>query len=134
MLRYALLQGKFSESITNRCIRRSLCSLVICHTILSFKVIKTRNAVAQFTCASFIGYIMEKVFMTGSGKRDNCAHTMICQYKCCCSKTPFIHFGLGYLQLFGYTHAKFEELSALLTGQALLKDGYLNKWGWVGQK
>ena len=65
------------------------------------------------------------LYVTGSGKRYTMAHTMIFLYKCCCSKTRNIFyslkkkfFWLRYLQLFAYTHAKFEELNVLLTGQA----------------
>ena len=64
--------------------------------------------------------------VTGSGKRYTNAHTMIFLYKRC-SKTRNIFYslkkigggggGLRYLQLFAYTHAKFEELNVLLTGQ-----------------
>ena len=52
---------------------------------------------------------------------------MIFLYKRCYSKTRNIFLfikkilgggGLRYLQLFAYTHAKFEELNVLLTGQA----------------
>ena len=64
-------------------------------------------------------------YVTGSGKRYTNAHTMIFLYKRCCSKTCNIFYslkinvwGLRYLQLFAYTHAKFEELNVLLTGQA----------------
>ena len=63
--------------------------------------------------------------MTGPGKRYTKEHTMIFLYKRCCSKTRNIFYslqkkkwGLRYLQLFAYTHAKFEELNVLLTGQA----------------
>ena len=70
------------------------------------------------------------IYVTGSGKRYTIAHTMIFLYKHCCSKTRNIFYslkklggggGLRYLQLFAYTHAKFEELNILLTGQARLK-------------
>ena len=35
-------------------------------------------------------FFVHTIYMcvTGSGKRDNFAHTIIFQYKCCCSKTP----------------------------------------------
>ena len=63
--------------------------------------------------------------VTGSAKRYTNAHTMIFLYKRCYSKTRNIFYslkkknlGLRYLQLFAYTHAKFEELNVLLTGQA----------------
>ena len=63
--------------------------------------------------------------MTGYEKRYIVAHTMIFLYKRCCSKTrnifyslKKIFFWLRYLQLFAYTHAKFEELNVLVTGQA----------------
>ena len=63
--------------------------------------------------------------MTGSGKRYTNAHTMIFMYSGVVLKPVifFIHkkkffLGLRYLQLFAYTHAKFEELNVLLTDQA----------------
>ena len=68
--------------------------------------------------------------VTGTGKRDIFAHTMVFQYKCCCSKTRHIfilkknNFGLNGIYNSAYTHTKFEELNALLTGQArCLKTG-----------
>ena len=72
------------------------------------------------TCFEYI-----LTYVTGSGKRYTIAHIMIFLYKRCCSKTRNIFcsvkkkfFWLRYLQLFAYTHAKFEELNVLLTGQA----------------
>ena len=65
------------------------------------------------------------IYVTGSAKRYTNAQAMIFLYKRCCSKTHNIFyalkkkiFGLRYLQLFAYTHAKIEELNVLLTGQA----------------
>ena len=65
------------------------------------------------------------LYVTGSEKRYIVAHNMIFLYKRCCSKTRNIFYSLKklffllrYLQLFAYTHAKFEELYVLLTGQA----------------
>ena len=64
-------------------------------------------------------------YVTGSEKRYIVAHNMIFLYKRCYSKTRNIFYSLKkfffllrYLQLFAYTHAKFEELNVLLTGQA----------------
>ena len=68
--------------------------------------------------------ILHDIYVTGSEKRYIVAHTMLFLYKRC-SKTRNIFyslkkkiFGLRYLQLFAYTHAKLEELNVLLTGQA----------------
>ena len=64
------------------------------------------------------------IYVTGSAIRYTNTHTMIFLYKCCCSKTRNIflfikkkNWGLRYLQLFAYTHAKIEELNVLLTGE-----------------
>ena len=69
--------------------------------------------------------VIAHIYVTGSEKRYIVAHIMIFLYKRCCSKTrnafyslKKIFFWLRYLQLFAYTHAKFEELNVLLTGQA----------------
>ena len=58
--------------------------------------------------------------VTGYAKRYTNAQAMIFLYKRCCSKTRNIFyslkkkcFGLRYLQLFAYTHAKIEELNVL---------------------
>ena len=69
---------------------------------------------------------MQTKYVTGSEKRYIVTHNMIFLYKRCCSKTRNIFYSLKknfffllrYLQLFAYTHAKFEELNVLLTGQA----------------
>ena len=61
--------------------------------------------------------VIYNIYVTGSGKRVNFAHTMIFQYKRCCSTTPFNVFGLAVSTILRL-HSQFEELNVLLTGQA----------------
>ena len=67
---------------------------------------------------------MKSIYVTGSGKRDIFAQTMIFQYKRCSNKRNIIYssknffFGLNGVYNSAYTQTKFNELNALLTGQA----------------
>ena len=89
--------------------------------------------------------------MTGSGKRDIFTHTVIFQYKHCCSKTTNIFysfkiffFGLAVSKtLWLHLHKIWGTERPSYWSSALLKDGYLNillhsknivKWGWAGRK
>ena len=67
-------------------------------------------------------YSVASKYVTGSAKRYTNVHTMIFLYKRCYSNIFYslniFLGGIRYLQLFAYTHAKFEELNVLLTGQA----------------
>ena len=61
------------------------------------------------------------VYVTGSEKRAHFAHKMIFQYKRFLKQKilmSIIFVPNRYLQIFTYTHAKFERLEALLKGRA----------------
>ena len=80
-------------------------------------------------------YYVPKKYVTGSGKRDIFAQTMIFQYKHCCSKKRNIIYHSKEKNFFGLTvsttlclhsHQIFGTERPSNWSSAQLKDGYLN--------